>query len=366
MDSSSHPLLTAGLHLDGTHSAFTYSRAVQRGRLLRLRRGVYIPTVTWFESHPSQRYQLMIAATGLQLGAPVFCRDSALQIHSLPLLHLPTAVHLRASSRATVRTTPQPPLTGRLSPAEFWDQAQSSGAAAGLRFSASGFRGFSTARHTPSPSPESTPEVQQLLADPSPTGEHPRTFSVHTESMSFALVDTVPRMEFDAAIVTLDAALRGEGGRPPAETTHLQQMAETAIDSQRMRRYFQDLLDFASPLAESPGESLARARFHQLGFAQPRLQVGMSIDGSSYRVDFLWEGAGVVGEFDGWKKYESGNPRHSLQQEKIREDAIRSTGRSVFRFYWEDLMEPGCRRLVRLLNRAGVPRVRSPLSPHRA
>ena len=73
-------------------------------------------------------------------------------------------------------------------------------------------------------------------------------------------------------------------------------------------------------------------------------------------MDFLWEEAGVVGEFDGWKKYDGDGFAQSLKQEKIREDAIRSTGYVVVRFYWEDLMEPGCARLIRLLTRAGIPR----------
>jgi len=93
--------------------------------------------------------------------------------------------------------------------------------------------------------------------------------------------------------------------------------------------------------------------------------VWISVDGANYRVDFLWDDAEVVGEFDGWKKYQSADPQQSLKREKIRDDAIRSTGRLVTHFYWEDLMEPGCKRLVRLLTRAGVPRAASPHPLHR-
>lgn len=355
MNSSTHPLLTAGPQLEGGHSAVTYSRAVQRGRLLRLRRGVYVPTDKWFHCHPSQRYRLMVAATSLQLEEPVFCRESALQIHGLPLLHLPTAVHLRAGSPGSVRTTRQPPLTGGLSPAEFWEQARAHDAVPGLHFSASGFRGFSTARHTPSSRPGARPAVHRLLAGPLTSDEHPWAFRVRAEPLDFALVDTVPRMRVDAAVVTLDAALRADDGRIRTETTHLQQVAEEVISSRRMKNYFHGLLNFASPLSESVGESLARARFRQLGFQQPQLQVSMKVHGATYRVDFLWDGPGVVAEFDGWMKYDQGFTA-AMRQEKVREDAIRSTGRSVIRFYWEDLMEPGCKRLVRLLDRAGVPR----------
>lgn len=89
MNTSPDPLLVANLQPDGAHSTSTYSKAMQRGQLLRLRRGVYIPTDIWLRSRPSQRYQLMLAAASLQLGSPVFCRESALQIHGLPLLEAP-------------------------------------------------------------------------------------------------------------------------------------------------------------------------------------------------------------------------------------------------------------------------------------
>lgn len=367
MNTSPHPLRIAGLQTDGVHSSFPYSQAVQRGQLLRLRRGVYLPADIWLQSQPSQRYQLMIAATDLQLHGPVFCRESALQIHHLPLLDLPASVHLRASSPATVRTTQQPPLTGRVSPAEFWAQAQTLGTAAGPHFSAAMFRGFSTTRHTPTHNQEAAPQSRDLLLDASTAPHQPLSrLEVRTEPMDFALVDTVPRMTFDAAIVTLDAALRGVNRQPGADADHLQQMAEQVLDSQRKNGYFQNLLHFASPLSESPGESLARVRLHELGFEQPQQQVSMSIDGATYRVDFLWEEAGVVAEFDGWKKYHSVGFNDSLKQEKIREDAIRSTGRAVVRFYWEDLIQPGCHRLVQLLVRAGVPRFSSPRPLHRS
>lgn len=365
MNTSPDPLLVANLQPDGAHSTSTYSKAMQRGQLLRLRRGVYIPTDIWLRSRPSQRYQLMLAAASLQLGSPVFCRESALQIHGLPLLELPAAVHLRASSPSTIRTSRQPPLTGRLSTDEYWRQAQASGAAAGMDFSATWFRGFSTARHTPARSQEATSCSKELLLPSASTpAEQLGRLPVRTEPADVAVVDTVPRMDFDSAVVTLDASLRRAAGQHRAEAEHLQQLAWKMIDSRRMNSYLRTRLDFASPLSESPGESLARARFHQLGFEQPQLQVSMNIDSATYRVDFLWEAAGVVGEFDGWKKYDTQFTR-SMKQEKIREDAIRSTGLLVIRFYWEDLMEPGCTRLVQLLTRTGVPRASSapPLLP---
>lgn len=84
MDTHQHQLLIAGFREDGSHSGCAYSRAVAQGRLLRLRRGVYVPTAAWIRSEPSDRHKLATAATALQLDEPVFCRETALQVHGLP------------------------------------------------------------------------------------------------------------------------------------------------------------------------------------------------------------------------------------------------------------------------------------------
>ncbi|GAA4832213.1 hypothetical protein [Garicola koreensis] len=65
------------------------AKALGKGRLLRLRRGIYVPAALWFRCHPSQRYQLMLAAAHHHLRSPVFCRESALVAHGLPLLTVP-------------------------------------------------------------------------------------------------------------------------------------------------------------------------------------------------------------------------------------------------------------------------------------
>lgn len=195
-----------------------------------------------------------------------------------------------------------------------------------------------------------------------PTPGAPTEKQVHTEvnveQLGASLTDTVPRLAFADAVVVLDAALRGSTSRPAVPAEYLNELAARSISSLRKQRYLRTLLSFASSLSESPGESLARVRCHELGFAPPTLQRTVRVDGRAYRVDFCWEEAGVVVEFDGWLKYrQKGSTFDAVrQQEKIREDAIRSTGLTVVRIYWEDLMEPGCRRLVSALTRVGVPR----------
>lgn len=348
---ASEPLLISGAQIDGTHSAGVLSARVGRGQLLRLRRGVYVPSEIWFRGQPWDRYRLMIAAVAVQSRDPLFCRQTALHLHRLPLLTLPAQIHIRARSRGAARTVPQPSLTGPLSPEQFWKRAVDRD---DVGFSPVLFRGFGTARHL---SLSEAGMVFRGLPLPVPSAGSPAQPSseVRTEPLELALVDTVPRMAFAEAIVVLEGALRGEGGPAGAEPDRLREVAQQMIASRRKKAYLQNLLDFASALSESPGESLTRVRFHELGFRQPRQQVTVSVDGTTYRLDFVWEEAGVVVEFDGWMKYRS-DFDEARKQEKIREDAIRSTGRTVLRIYWEDLMEPGCRRLHRLLTRHRIPR----------
>ncbi|NLS08794.1 DUF559 domain-containing protein [Nesterenkonia sp. MY13] len=165
-------------------------------------------------------------------------------------------------------------------------------------------------------------------------------------------VTPLPRLSFADGVVALDAALRGTDQHSPVSTELLQSLASELMGSRPARFRWEKAFNTASPLSESPGESWARALYEELGFRTPKLQVSLTTEGKRYRVDFLWEEAGVVGEFDGWMKYQT-EGREALRAEKLREDAIRSLGFTVLRIYWEDLQNP--EQLRRKLQRAGVP-----------
>lgn len=59
--------------------------------------------------------------------------------------------------------------------------------------------------------------------------------------------------------------------------------------------------------------------------------------------DYYWKKVGLVGEIDGREKYmkpeylKGRTPSQVVIEEKEREDAIRATGRRVFRLVWSDL-----------------------------
>lgn len=353
MDTSISPLLIAQAQEDGSHSGRRYSRDVEQGKLMRLRRGIYVPTEVWVTSTPSQRHRLLIGAISLHARNPLFCRESALSLHGIPLLSLPQRIHIRASSPGRVRTVRQRSLTGQVSAQAFWERARNHGMTNDDAANPSLlFRGFDTAKH-PVLALTTSQSVEIPLDLPgSDPGSMPRPVA-RSERLDVALADTLPKIDFPHAVVALEGALSAVQQRVPTQADDVRQAAEQILTSARAWRRLERVLGLASPLSESPGESLARVRFHELGVTQPQQQVMLRVDGETYRLDFLWEDAGVVGEFDGWMKYREGFDQ-AHRNEKLREDAIRSTGLRVLRFYWEDLMEPGCRRLLNLLARAGV------------
>lgn len=66
-----------------------------------------------------------------------------------------------------------------------------------------------------------------------------------------------------------------------------------------------EVLAFADPLAESPGESWTRWAFHRAGLPAPDLQVKFFDEAGNFvaRLDFDWPALGVAAEFDGEIKY---------------------------------------------------------------
>lgn len=351
------PLRLAGPQPDGRHSSEELSAAMKQGRMLRIRRGIYISTAIWQSIQPSQRYQLSIAATSLLHPGALFCRESALSIHGLPLLSLPQKVHLRVGHKSSARPSRQCPMTGSLTPEDFLRRAKESEAISADSTTSRLLQGFDIARHMGT-ALDPDPETARLpLPHPGQSDDKLHHLPLRVEPLGACLVDTLPRLPFADATVALEAVMSRFRKPAPLASPELLELVEDGIKSQRKRRYLTQLLQFASSLSESPGESLTRVRLHELGIVQPDQQVELEADGKRFRVDFLWEKAKVILEFDGWMKYRNhaSSFDQTHKQEKLREDALRSLGYSVLRVYWEDLMEPGCTRLRKLLHRHRIP-----------
>lgn len=373
-------LVRAELDARGLHTGTSLSRKVSQGSQLRIRRGVYVESQSWSAALPSHRYNASMAAVALAGSAGVFCRESALILHGLPLLKLPSEVHLRTLHRSQVgvHRTPgrlsyptrlhEPPLPRGVTRAQL-RAALAAGSVGALASENAGVLGLGVlAPGAPDPAASRC----EPLTDGSPAGfarqiltpDCLRSFTadhagliVSVEPLPLALLDTVPRMPFDQAVVVLDAALArmAEAGVSVDEALHCWW---PYLRGSRLQKNWTRAVVFADPRAASVGESLSRVRISEFGFQAPELQNCLWVEGRQYWVDFEWDG--IVGEFDGRHKYLRSqelfgiSAEEALYREKRREDAIRSTGRRVVRWSWDDLYHPHALR--DRLTRFGVPR----------
>ncbi|HNP55468.1 MAG TPA: hypothetical protein PK331_04205 [Gordonia sp. (in: high G+C Gram-positive bacteria)] len=163
-------------------------------------------------------------------------------------------------------------------------------------------------------------------------------------------VDLACASRFPAALTIMDSALRTGASREWME----QMCAGRQCRGIRVARRALELADGESA---NPGESWSRAQMIGAKLPIPVLQRELWVEGKQYFLDFDFDCL-VNGEFDGEGKYlEHRRPGEDVAaaiiREKNRENAIRSTGRDVVRWDWDDLrgghMIP---RLTKALTRA--------------
>ncbi|PZS20446.1 MAG: hypothetical protein DLM57_01735 [Pseudonocardiales bacterium] len=144
-------------------------------------------------------------------------------------------------------------------------------------------------------------------------------------------------------IVDLARHDRADGLMAADAAVRAQLITEAAIEQVVLRcggwpgiRQARDVTALASPLAESPLESLTRLALHDSGFPAPELQVVIDDDayGRHYRVDMLWRERRLVLEADGKVKC----TRDELWREKRRELRLTRLGYRVERVTWADVL----------------------------
>lgn len=156
-----------------------------------------------------------------------------------------------------------------------------------------------------------------------------------TTSLARAVVEAAARTSFEAAVVSLDAALR----HPAMNADDLRRLVDVT-ECWPGGPTIRSALAFATPLSESAGESRLRVLMHNQGLPEPELQVVFDDgDGFVARVDFHFADHGAVVEFDGLAKYADGS-RDTLIQEKLREDRLRALGLELVRVTWPELDPP--------------------------
>ena len=155
-------------------------------------------------------------------------------------------------------------------------------------------------------------------------------------SLARTVVDMAASTPFVRAVAMADRAM--QRGCTSADVERAIGLRESRVGIARA----QAVAEFASALAASPGESLARVQFHALGYPRPELQVSFFDEkGFAGDVDFYFRELDLIVEFDGRSKY---GPEREFQtglsleeillREKDREDRLRRLVRSFARIDW--------------------------------
>ncbi|TFD49149.1 hypothetical protein E3T55_11800 [Cryobacterium frigoriphilum] len=290
-------------------------REFERGRIVRLRHGVYLSTTLWSALDQNERYLCRIRAyAAISPEPPLFSHYSAAAIWGLPRpTSWPTDVHITVpeasggrSRHGVVRHT------GETEPV--WVER------GGLR--------VTTVTDT-------AVQLARVLAFPEAVAMLDRAIHIPRRGVSLATRDeletSLEALRTPARLKGRDAALRAGA--------------------------------FATTQSGSGGESTSRSNIFLLGFVVPELQVRFDDAlGFIAFVDFFWRMINKVGEFDGLGKYvteEYTRGRTTAQvvmEEKAREDRVRALGPTFARWDW-----PIARDLTvfgRFLTGHGIPRAR--------
>ncbi|TFC53912.1 MULTISPECIES: hypothetical protein [unclassified Cryobacterium] len=287
-------------------------REYERHTVIRLRRGVYTRAAEWDALGADARYLRRIHAHAATAEAPaVYSHVSAAALWGLPIVGAwPADIHLATTTAAGGRSR----------------------------------RGV--IRH---PQEHSLDVVEH---------EGLRVTSVAATAVALARV-----LRFGQAVAVVDKAIhQSRDGHALATRADLDR-AFDQLGRVTGRAAAGRVLEFASPLSGSSGESISRAGIFLLGFLLPELQVPhWDHAGLIGFTDFFWRSVGRVGEFDGHGKYlrdEFTGGRSTadiVMAEKIREDRLRALGLGVFRWDWS--VATSLPALGDLLTRNGIPRAR--------
>jgi hypothetical protein len=257
-------------------------RRLDRQReLLRIRAGVYVRAAEWMLLPPWSRYLVRVHAVARTWSAPTFCLESAAALRGLPVFGEPRDVHLLGGGTHAGREGDVVVHASRQPRAvEFLD---------GLGVTATVDTALDLCRVLP-------------------------------PAFALAVADEVARSS--AELPDLGALGRSQASR-------------------RGVRQLDWVTDRMSAQSESVGESVSRAVIEWLGYEEPELQVEFRAEGFTDRVDFFWRSVRIIGESDGYGKYDANDveaARAKLVAEKRREDRLRRQVSGFGRWDWADTM----------------------------
>ncbi|MDQ7877196.1 hypothetical protein Q9R08_04320 [Microbacterium sp. QXD-8] len=270
--------------LFGRGLPFDIARRDRDGRLHRIRPGVYIRKDVWAGLRPWEQYRVRVLAVAHTWKAPVFCLESAAVLQGLPVFGEPTHIHVLSSDGRSWRE-------GDVIVHGYADARELSDAG-GLGATSVADTAVDLARALP-------------------------------PAFALAVADAAARI-LRADGVALDISERGR-----------------AQSNRRGVRQLDWVQARATADSESAGEAVSRAVIEWLGFEEPELQSEFSYEGATDRSDFYWRRLRIIGESDGYGKYDASDPQamkaHFIREKK-REDRLRRHEGGFARWDWSDTM----------------------------
>lgn len=281
MKTGDHIKTTAELSQLGI-SASTIYRRVERGRLIKLRHGVYVDAAVWKEFSTFQRCYAHHVAAAKSHPRSVLSHESAAMMYDISLLNLPAKVHISSAtygskSRENIRV-----------------------------------HGCSS-------------EVLE------------RTWwleGVRVTSPLDTFLDCAKSLPHQDAVCIADQFLhRGLVDKSVAQSSILRLEGSGAL---RARKVAQRM----SGHAESVAETLVRILLHDWNFEMPTEQGEVFTSaGARYRPDFMWGHLRLILEVDGEVKYSGryGKPEDVIRAEHRRQRELEREGWKIIRVCWGEI-----------------------------
>ncbi|KAF2411720.1 hypothetical protein B1729_18805 [Microbacterium sp. B35-04] len=263
---------------------FDVVRRDRDSRLQRIRAGVYLRKDIWVGLKPWERYRMRVLAVARTWKAPVFCLESAAVLQGLPIFGEPAHIHvLSADGRS-------------------WSEGD-----VVVHGSTDDRKVSDAVGHCATSITETAVDLARVL---------PPAFAL-------AVVDAAARI-LAAGGGSLDVSAHG---RSQANRRGVRQ-----LDWVHAR---------ATAESESAGESVSRAVIEWLGYEEPEPQREFFYEGVTDRCDFYWRRLRIIGESDGYGKYDAADPKAMkahFVREKQREDRLRRHEGGFARWDWGDTL----------------------------
>ncbi len=257
-------------------------RAVERGRLVRVRHGIYVDATAWSTLPLWSRYLVRVHAVAIACPGAVFSHESAAALAGMPVFGDPVIVHLLVPPSSAAR--------------------------------------FSGGVRTHRTSEDRVIVESGGIALTSPADTAVDLARHRHSAIGLAVADAALRLDSE---LTVDALVESNEAR----------------SSSRGRANARWSLSHATREAETALESVSRSIIGWLGFPAPELQVTfISESGDEDRTDFLWRESSLAGEADGDLKYDGrfGDPLTALRRQSERDARLRSPLRAVAHWGWAD------------------------------